>query len=417
MTERLAMFRTLDRRTRDDAAFHAFDPESFFTAEFPALAARHGHLVAGAIRMLGVPPLAIECDGSAWTITGEGGTGQDGTIWAERGIAPGAMVLTLTGEQFGEWAQNRLTLNGMMTARSLVFREGTVRDISCWDAISHALLEGWPVTDDGLTFTDRQGAPLDLARAFTPRDDPAEIFQFLAQAGYVHLRGWLDPRDMAEICADMDRALPHYREGDGKSWWAQLSDGSRRCVRLQEFVEHSPATRRILSGETWARIRHIVSGDDTLKVLPAEGRVIEALFKPAGVVSGPSDVSFHRDCHLGRHAYSCSRRVVGIALTASSADNGLLRVVAGSHRVHMPVELAKTASYLPVIALPTEPGDVTVHLSCTLHEATRPVSAERRVMYTELPHADAVSYADTAEGELREQVTGILRDLEPRTAA
>ncbi len=37
---------------------------------------------------------------------------------------------------------------------------------------------------------------------------------------------------------------------------------------------------------------------------------------------------------------------------------------------------------LPVLDLPTETGDVTVHLSCTLHMAQPPVERERRVMYT-----------------------------------
>ena len=39
---------------------------------------------------------------------------------------------------------------------------------------------------------------------------------------------------------------------------------------------------------------------------------------------------------------------------------------------------------LPVMWLETEPGDVTVHLSCTLHCATPPRVAERRVTYSAL---------------------------------
>lgn len=48
----------------------------------------------------------------------------------------------------------------------------------------------------------------------------------------------------------------------------------------------------------------------------------------------------------------------------------------------MPVEIAKSQPYLPVVAVPTEPGDITVHLSCMLHESTPPLVEERRVMYT-----------------------------------
>ncbi|CAN7288272.1 phytanoyl-CoA dioxygenase family protein [Phenylobacterium sp. LjRoot225] len=242
----------------------------------------------------------------------------------------------------------------------------------------------------------------------------------MREAGYLRLKGWLDPADMARIVADMDRALPHYCEGDGKSWWATLKDGARCCVRMQGFVEHSPTTARILSGEAWERLRRIVAGQDELAQVPVEGRIIEALYKPVGVVSGPSDVSFHRDCHLGRHAYVCSRMTVGVALTPTGDGNGGLRVVAGSHRVAMPVETAKTRPYLPVVALPTEAGDLTVHLSCTLHEATPPAFAERRVMYTELPlapHAGAVGPIDTSVGHIRERVSDIARESQAADAA
>lgn len=218
---------------------------------------------------------------------------------------------------------------------------------------------------------------------------------------------------MAAISDDMDRVFPLYTEGDSKSWWVTLGDGSRRCVRMQEFVEHSPTTARILSGETWERLRQILAGSDALAHVPVEGRIIEALVKPIGVVSGPSDVSFHRDCHLGRHAYACSRMTIGIALTSTAPGNGSLQVIAGSHRVAMPVETAKTRPYLPLVALPTAAGDITVHLSCTLHESTPPVFAERRVMYTEIPLAPppgANGTFDTTVLELREQVNDLLRD-------
>jgi hypothetical protein len=403
----------LDRRTRQDEDRRLISAEDFFAAEFPRLAAAHGRLVAAGMNALNAPPLTLEVDGAAWTILRSGDA-----VEVRRGTVAGALVATLSPEQFSDWAQNQLTFNGFLVARDLAFRNGTVLDVSVWDSLWIALLDGWPVVDEGLAFVDRHGAPLDLATSFTPDDDPADIAHFLREAGYLHLKGWLDPADMAAISADMDRALPRYAEGDGKSWWATLKDGSRVCVRLQEFVEHSPTTARILSGETWERMRRILEGSDKLQRKPVQGRIIEALYKPVGVVSGPSDVNFHRDCHLGRHCYVCSRLSVGIALTRTSEANGLLRVVAGSHRVCVPVEIAKTGPYLPVVGLATEPGDLTVHLSCTLHEALPPLTAERRVMYTEIPLAPGGGdqLVDTSVVALRERINDIHRDLKTTAA-
>ena len=180
----------------------------------------------------------------------------------------------------------------------------------------------------------------------------------------------------------MDRALPTYTQDDGKSWWARLADGTLQCVRMQKFLEHSPATKDLLPGDRWEHLRQALSGDDQLEHPDYDVRSIEALVKPVGVVQGASDVNFHRDCHLGRHAYNCSGINVGIPVTASGADNGQLRVVAGSHRVAIPVDIVVAEPYLPIAALPTQPGDLTVHLSCTLHEATPPIHSTRKVMYS-----------------------------------
>jgi hypothetical protein len=397
----------LDRRTRRDAERRHVLPETFFAQVFPNLALAHGPLLVSGMNKLDAPPLTIEVGEASWTIARAGDN-----VEVRPGTATGALIVTLSAEQFSDWAQNQMSLNGFVVGRELQFRNGSAMDVSTWDSLWIALLEGWAVIDDALAFVDRHGEQLDLSTNFTPGDDPGDIAHFLREAGFLHLRGWLNPAEMAEISADMDRIIPLCKEDDGKSWWATLADGSRRCVRLQEFVEHSPATAQVLSSETWDRLRSILGQSDNLARVPVEGRIIEALVKPVGVIAGPSDMSFHRDCHLGRHAYVCSRLTLGIPLTPSSDANGLLQVVAGSHRVAMPADIAQAASYLPVIGLTTDPGDITVHLSCTLHASTPPVFAERRVMYTEIPLASVETGGvplDTSVNGLRERVNALLR--------
>jgi hypothetical protein len=400
---------SLDRRTRRDEDRRHIVSSAFFAQEAPKLIAAHGSLLADAISALGPPSLAIEVDSEAWTLQRAADT-----VEVKSGVAEGALVVSLSPEQFSDWAQNQMSLNGFMVSRTLKFRNGSADDVSVWDSLWIALLEGWPVTADNLTFLDRRGAPLDLSKFFIQDDDPDDVAHFLREAGFLRLKGWLDPRELASISTDMDNARSLYQEGDGKSWWATLSDGSRACVRLQEFVEHSPTTARILSSSAWDGLRRILAGrHDVLASKPVQGRIIEALFKPIGVIAGPSDLSFHRDCHLGRHAYVCSRMTLGIPLTPSSEVNGLLQAVAGSHRAVMPAEIAKTRAYLPIVSLPTEPGDITVHLSCTLHASTPPVFAERRVLYTEIPLASLQNGGvpvDTSLNEVRERVNDILRN-------
>jgi hypothetical protein len=400
---------SLDRRTRFDADVHPISPDVFFADHLPGLVARHGTLVVNGIAKLGARPLAVEVDERAWTLDTDGDT-----LTVAEGIADDAFVITLTDQQFSDVVQNQKSLNGLVVGRELRSRNGTEHDVSVWDSLLMTLLEGWTVDDDGIQFLDRHGAPLDLGRTFTPNDDPADVAHFLREAGFLHLRGWVEPALMATVSDDIDRAVKHYAEGDGKSWWATLEDGTLRCVRLQEFLDHSPTTESILRSDRWDLLRRTIAGDDQLVQAPVEGRCLEALIKPVGVAAGASDVSFHRDCHLGRHAYGCSGAVVGISVTASNAANGTLRVIAGSHRVAIPVEVAKTDPYLPVVAVPTEPGDLTIHLSCTLHESTPPRIAERKVMYGGgfglAPRAGDVAGGGAELSKLREDVYKILLD-------
>ena len=405
--EPLPMPQQLDRRTRVDADRRHIDPAEFFAGMFDDLVQRHGVIVAQGADALGARPLTLDVEGVLWTIIAG-----NGSVRVSAGSNADGSRVSLTRDQFSDVVQNQISFNGLLTSRQLRAEgEDDRRQLSIWDSLLLGLLEGWPTVGDGLDFVDRHGRPLDLKQSFGPDSDPADIAHFVREAGFAHLAGWLDPADMAAISADIDRALPDYVEGDGKSWWATKADGERVCVRLQEFVERSPTTSAILSGPMWERMIAALEGSDVLARQPARGRIIEALIKPVGIVSGPSDLSFHRDCHLGRHAYACARMTVGIAITPANEANGVLRVVAGSHRLAMPVEVAKADPYLPIVALPTKAGDLTVHLSCTLHEATAPVSAERRVMYTELPQSQPDGYAiDTSVQAVRGDINALTRE-------
>jgi hypothetical protein len=231
-----------------------------------------------------------------------------------------------------------------------------------------------------VAFRDRDGRPLDLTRAFDPDDDAAEASHFLAEAGYVHLRRVFTEDEMAQVSRDMDEALPSYRPDDGRSWWARTADGSDRAVRLQWFQEHSAMTASLLQDDRLQGLSQLTDDDHRLRV---QGNMIEALVKPIGVVEGISDVPWHKDCSLGRHAYRCCSLTVGISVTGADARSGQLAAVAGSHRALVQPAFFREAWGLPEVTLPTDTGDVTVHCSCTLHMSYPPQDRERRVMYTD----------------------------------
>lgn len=391
---------SLDLRTRDESHLATIGETGFFAHELPGLIDRHGALAVRGARELGVEPFAIATPAGAWTLSLS-----DGTIVIRSGDSAPARV-ELDTLEFADMVNDLITPMTLLTGGRLRMSRGDLGDFLDWWVVLRSLLDGRPVhTRGAVTFTDRAGVTLDLGRSFSAADDDDEIAHFLAEAGFLHLRGWFDPAAMEAIAADMDRALPTYARDDGRSWWARTSDGADRCVRMQYFDGHSSTVRELLDGPAFARIGAL-TGDGYLA--RTEGNRIEALVKPIGVVEGISDVPWHKDCSLGMHSYRCCGLTVGISVTGADARSGQLRVVAGSHRALVQPAFVRRDCDLPVLDLPTETGDVTVHCSCTMHMAQPPVERERRVMYTGfgLPPrpatSDALQRAGATIGAVRE---------------
>ncbi|MBM3675494.1 MAG: phytanoyl-CoA dioxygenase family protein [Actinobacteria bacterium] len=367
---------SLDTRTRSDADAQTVDAVRFLDEELPELGRVRGVLAARGARELGAEPFTIETPTGAWTLELAGDD-----VRVTRGDVGNASV-RLFAEDLSDVVNDLKTPMTFVAAGTLSMARGDLGDFLDWWVVLRALVDGRPAhTAGSIAFSERSGAPLDLGRVFTPDDDDAEIAHFLAEAGFVHLQGWYSPALMAEIAEDVDRALPAYTRGDGRSWWARTAGGEDRCVRLQHFDAHSGATASIVDGPALARIAAL-SGDGH-RTPEGENR-IEALVKPIGVVEGISDVPWHKDCSLGMHSYRCSSLTVGISVTGADARSGQLRVVPGSHRALVQPAFVRREWGLPVLDLRTETGDVTVHCSCTLHMAQPPVDRERMVLYTGL---------------------------------
>lgn len=373
---------TVDVRTRSDADLETVDTDSFFATTLPAALAR--------VAAQGLPetqrplrPLLLEVDGTPWSLL----------LAAGRPVVepgPAALVaerhahVRLTTEQLHDLVLDLITPIGLLTSNALDQPVGQIGHLLDWWLVLRAGLD-----HDDLVAPHQVVLPDRLDRSFTLADDPAEIRTFLEQAGFAHLRGVFTAAEMAQISADMDRASSSYTKGDGNSWWSGLADGTDRLVRMQGFEHHSPTATALLDDDRFTQLGAIPGCGHQFGGF-AESK-LEALFKPIGVVSGISDIPWHKDCSLGRHSYECCRITVGISVTGAGPTTGQLRVIAGSHRARIwPSLLDVSTLGLPDLPLATETGDVTLHLSCTLHMAQPPTTAERRVLYTSfiLPPAD-----------------------------
>ena len=260
----------------------------------------------------------------------------------------------------------------LMIDGSDVMARGRIVHLTRWEPVLRALVDGRPAYEPGLIdFTDRDGSPLDLNRSFTLADDPAELAHFLTEAGFLHLRGVFTSDEMDLLSVEIDRWRDRMTPDDERAWYATVDD-QQVCVRVTNL---SAGDVEFPDAERLAPIAALFGDGHRY-------RGIDLLVKPVGVSQGISDLPWHKDCALGLHSYRCSGITCGVSVTGSGPDNGHLGVVAGSHRVNMALFDLDDGVDLPQMFLTTEPGDVTVHVSCVLHCATPPLHSERRVTYS-----------------------------------
>lgn len=365
---------SLDARSRRDLDVRDdLDVADFFDHELPHLARERSHLAVPGARELGIESCTFGTPEGAWTLSVD--LDAD-AVRVERGDS-GVARIELDADEVRRLVDDRITPMTLVAAGKVRATRGDLGDFLDWWVVLRALVDGRAVhTAGSIDFVDRDGAPLDLQRSFTPADSDADLAHFLAQAGFLHLRGWFDTDAMDAISHDIDTALPRYAPDDGRSWWARTSDGTHRAVRLQGFDAHSSTAADLLASDAFARIGAL-TGDGHISV-----GTVEALEKPLGVVEGISDLPWHKDCSLGMHSYTCSGLTIGISVTGADATSGQLAVVPGSHRALVQPAFHRREWGLPPRPLPTRTGDVTVHCSCTLHMSHAPTDRERRVLYT-----------------------------------
>jgi Phytanoyl-CoA dioxygenase (PhyH) len=401
---------TVDVRTRIDGTRPDFDPDRFFTDDLPAGLDEHADAIVPALPFVRPRPVAVEVEGEAWTLTGD-----DRRIVIERGARADATAHVRLGrQQLADLVDDQKTFMSLWAGGTLDQPAGNVGHLLDWWLVVRAALDGTPIyTPGSVRFDDRDGRPLDLTRAFRPDDDRDEMRHFLETAGFLHIEGLFSEDEMAAISADMDHAAPTYTEGDGRSWWARTADGDTRLVRMQGFDRASDGARSLLEDARFTDLALISGAGHEFGTKRAHNR-IEALFKPIGVTEGISDIPWHKDCGIGRHSYDCCGLTVGISVSGADAVSGQLWVLAGSHRALVWSGIRQPDLDLPEVPLPTRTGDVTLHLSCTMHMAQPPVERERRVMYSGFGLAPLAEADPDAIAEGRRRL-GAVREGAPLT--
>ena len=194
----------LDLRTRTSADIRHIDARDFFSRELPVLMRERCELAVPFARSAAMRSLAIATTDCTYTL--EFANNRLTVGEAERGVA----MLRVDDIEFVRMLNDLTTPACWRTGSAVKFERGDLRDMENWWVVLRALIDGRRAHVAGaVEFRDRNGAPLDLTRSFTPDDDDADIAHFLKEAGFLHLVGFdHETPDEAEIMEAVEvRAL------------------------------------------------------------------------------------------------------------------------------------------------------------------------------------------------------------------
>jgi hypothetical protein len=326
-----------------------------------------------------VRPIAFRLDdGRAYTYTPV-----DDIFAVEPGDANAHTVIALSHADWCAFVWELRTCFALFYAEALTVAQGSFGQLARWEPSLRVAFDGQAIydLDDPLPVVDEDGRPLDLQRTFTLDDTDADLRDFVERAGFLHLRGVVDSDELEALRADVSAAVAAARPDDKRSWWTMV-DGVDTCNRVNYINDQSALIAGLGDDARFRRIGAL--GGPELRDAPDRLDGNGVVIKVPGATTGLADLPWHRDCGMGGHPVKCPMFNIGIQLDAATAGAGQLQVLAGSHRGTSRLPGPKQTDGLPVVALTTEPGDVTIHFGHTLHAAPPPAdraAAGRRALY------------------------------------
>lgn len=362
------------------AGFSPVDFDTFHRVELPRRLLDGGN-ERMAWDVAGAAPIALQLpDGRAYSYVA-----RPGHVTVERGVVDDAELVLEIGEQaWQDYVYELRTKAGLAYSHAVTIVRGAYERWDDWDPAIRSMYSGTPIYDPKpADFVDRHGKPLDLHRAFALDDDPDDMSHFLRTTGFLVVKGaFADRRD--ELSDEVDRLRDGAREGELWSWWASDEAGRRFPYRLLYMAQRSSVVAAL---DDDPMVRHLIGlAREDLAPVPdrVEGHL--AVLKPFGkgtAVTGFANLPWHKDCGLGGCPLTCPAAQVGIHLDAANAQSSQLVMMAGSHgKACHDTFTTERLAQLPIVALETEAGDATVHMTCALHAGPEPTGPNhRRTMY------------------------------------
>jgi hypothetical protein len=358
----------------------------------PTMVASNGQLVVNDLRS--AEPLAFRSDdGTAFTWIAS-----DAGVRIVEGDVGASTVVALSEQTFSEFLQELLTAAGAVRTGRARLARGDLESWQRWEPAIRSLSSGREIYGAGVwpTLVEGDGVPIDLHRRFRAGDDAEDMRQFLMITGYLHIEGVFSEREVERYSAEVEHVRVESTPGDPYSWWSINAAGDEVVTRINYLGRHSSVLQELSYDARLARFARLANPQVRVCDDRLDGPMV--FIKNANVVQGNGDLGWHVDDGLGGHPVMCPLIQAGIQLDHANPANGQLLVLAGSHRYTKHWIAWGQEADLPVVALQTKPGDLTIHYGDTMHTTPPPTAknAGRRALYYKFAEPKTFEWIPTA---------------------
>jgi len=342
---------------------------SFHADDLPGLLSDHAEVVAH--RPHELAPLTLQVGDEAVTYRVA-----PGGLEVVEGVQSPRTHVRLSSEAWSDFAHELRSAFGLGYGQLADCVVGRLDGLFRWEATLRA---AWTGRDPALAEVE-------------PRAPDAPLGEQLAVQGFARVPGVFRADEVATLRAEVTRLTAAARPDDQRSWWARTGDGEDVCCRLLYTDEGSDLITEVVTGDD--RLADLVAPTgETVRLAVDRFDGLSVVMKPPGVVEGLADLPWHRDCGLGGHPVICPEFNIGIQLEAATAETGHLEFLPGSHASGWWPTDPHSVDGRPVVAVDTEPGDITIHYGHVLHRAGSPTGVGgRRALYATLVQEHAFDY-------------------------
>lgn len=345
----------------DFAAFHADD--------LPRLLEDHAAVVAR--RPDDLAPLTLQVADEAVTYRAV-----PGGVDVVDGVQATRTHIALSPEVWSDFVHERRSAFGLAFASAAECVVGRLDGLSRWEATLRAV---WTGLDPALPDAE-------------PVGEDAPLADQLRVNGFARVPAVFRPDEVEVLRAEVTRLTALAQPSDQRSWWARTGAGDEVCCRLLYTDEGSTAIPALVTGDDRLAALLAPTGE-TVRLAVDRLDGLSVVMKPPGIVEGLADLPWHRDCGLGGHSVMCPEFNVGIQLEGATAETGHLEFLPGSHASGWWPRDPHQVDGRPVVAVDTEPGDVTIHYGHVLHRAGSPTGeGGRRALYATFVQEHAFDY-------------------------